>query len=175
MHGAQQGQQGQHGSITYEIPFWAVALQSVKFSSIFRDMRLSPANWMCLMFFGFIVWLYSVSWIRHHEAFANQMLGTSQPRQAVNRKFWNPNFSLVSKPNQPSSLRAPIAAPPGSAAATSLAAAPFPPAAHAIQAPITPAAPLSKSPFVWPALASSHAYRSPMPLQNPRVKTIVNR
>ncbi len=54
---------------------WNGALQSIKLSDALKGINVT-ANFMWLVLFvGFTAWLGVVYWIRHHEPFANSVLG----------------------------------------------------------------------------------------------------
>lgn len=66
-----------------QMPFWAAALQAIKPGTFFQGINISANFWLAMMFLGFISWLFVVYWIRHHEPFANQVLGTGAAQSAT--------------------------------------------------------------------------------------------
>lgn len=54
---------------------WAGSLQAIKLTDIFQGINVTPNTMFLLLFAGFTAWLGVIYWIRHHEPYANQVLG----------------------------------------------------------------------------------------------------
>ena len=61
---------------------WSTALQGIKLTDALRGIRVSPNFLFFVLFCGMFFWLFVVYFIRHHEPFANQVLGTGAARSA---------------------------------------------------------------------------------------------
>ncbi|MDR3613520.1 MAG: hypothetical protein P4L53_08130 [Candidatus Obscuribacterales bacterium] len=73
-HGAPGGNGAGHAPSQSVI--WTSALQALKVSNIVDGLKFTPAMGMFCLFLGFVSWLFVVYFIRHHEPFANSVLGT---------------------------------------------------------------------------------------------------
>ncbi|HEY9778148.1 MAG TPA: hypothetical protein V6C81_30570 [Planktothrix sp.] len=80
--GASQAPAGQHASQQIG---WSSPLQGLKLSNFFQGITISASNWLLLMYFGFIAWLCVVYFIRHHEPFANAVLGTAAAQTSTSQ------------------------------------------------------------------------------------------
>jgi hypothetical protein len=54
---------------------WAGSLQAIKLTDIFQGINVTPNTMFLLLFAGFTAWLGVIYWVRHHEPYANQVLG----------------------------------------------------------------------------------------------------
>jgi hypothetical protein len=72
------GVQGGHGAshTPSQSVIWTSALQALKVSNFVDGLKFTPAMGMFCLFLGFVSWLFVVYFIRHHEPFANSVLGT---------------------------------------------------------------------------------------------------
>lgn len=79
-HGGEHGGDLGSSHISHEgtsgIGVWTAALQSITLATFFTGFRMTPAVWMLCLFMGYIGWLCVIYWVRHHEPFANAVLGT---------------------------------------------------------------------------------------------------
>jgi hypothetical protein len=139
-HGAHGHSGMQSGAVhnPSQSPMWSSALQGVKLSNFFQGITISANAWLAIMFMGFISWLFVLYFIRHHEPFANAVLGSSaaqSPTADFDRRMianvkeafplHTPNMGLYA-PSPPART-----APPGSASAAPLPATYMAPSAFA--------------------------------------------
>lgn len=61
---------------------WTPSLHGVKFSDVFQGISLSTNFLFLLLFVGLFLWLFVIYWVRHHEPFANQVLGSPRASAA---------------------------------------------------------------------------------------------
>jgi hypothetical protein len=76
-HLAHHGAEGAGGHAPSQTPAWSSALQGLKIENLFAGINITPNILMLLLFGSFIGWLGVIYFIRHHEPFANQVLGSS--------------------------------------------------------------------------------------------------
>lgn len=55
---------------------WTPSLHGLKLSHAFQGINFSTNFLFFLLFLGLFLWLFVIYWVRHHEPFANQVLGT---------------------------------------------------------------------------------------------------
>jgi hypothetical protein len=72
--GADGGTHGGEGAVS-QTPIWTSALQGLKLSHALEGISISVNAWFFMFFMGCIAWLFVVYWIRHHEPFADAVLG----------------------------------------------------------------------------------------------------
>jgi hypothetical protein len=71
-----QGSPGSTGHTPSQSVIWTSALQALKVSNVVDGLIFTPAMGMFCLFLGFVTWLFVVYFVRHHEPFANSVLGT---------------------------------------------------------------------------------------------------
>ena len=76
-HLAHHGAEGASGLPPSQTPAWSSALQGLKIENLFAGINITPNILLLLLFASFIGWLGVIYFIRHHEPFANQVLGSS--------------------------------------------------------------------------------------------------
>lgn len=69
-HGGEGG-----GQAPSQTPIWSSALQGIKLEHAFEGVSISINVWFAIFYALCIFWLFCIYWIRHHEPFANQVLG----------------------------------------------------------------------------------------------------
>ncbi len=72
--GADGGHHGGEGQPS-QTPIWTSALQGLKLSHALEGISISVNGWFFMFFMACIGWLFVVYWIRHHEPFADAVLG----------------------------------------------------------------------------------------------------
>lgn len=204
-HGGDHGDHGEHGEhndlgsshVSHEgtsgIGIWAPALQSITLSTFLQGFKMTPAVWMLTLFMSYIGWLCVVYWIRHHEPFANSVLGTTTARSSTSnydrRMIAGIKEALPLKTSSKTGdFYVPIPGSEqgsaGSAQATVPATAPIaPPATLMPIAPpsttIVPSAPeFGPAPMMQPAFSTGASPAFNVPVYNMnghRLKTIVDR
>lgn len=95
-HDAHGGGHAQHGTGTptghapSQTPIWNSAMQAMKLEHAIDGIKITTNGWFFIMFAGFISWLFVLYWIRHHEPFADAVLGkgtVQSPTLAADRRM----------------------------------------------------------------------------------------
>jgi|GEM_PF-611771 len=76
-HLAHHGGEGGEGLAPSQSASWNSALQGLKLENLMAGINITPNFLLLMLFASFVGWLGVVYWIRHHEPFANQVLGSS--------------------------------------------------------------------------------------------------
>lgn len=76
-HLAHHGGEGGEGLAPSQSASWNSALQGLKLENLMAGINITPNFLLFMLFASFVGWLGVVYWIRHHEPFANQVLGSS--------------------------------------------------------------------------------------------------
>lgn len=63
----------------------ASAMQGVKLSTALKGLNITSNFMWLVLFVGFFLWLFVVYWIRHHEPFANHVLGPAASHSSTGR------------------------------------------------------------------------------------------
>lgn len=63
----------------------ASAIQGVKLSTALKGLNITSNFMWLVLFVGFFLWLFVVYWIRHHEPFANHVLGPAASHSSTGR------------------------------------------------------------------------------------------
>lgn len=63
----------------------ANAMQGVKLSTALKGLNITSNFMWLVLFVGFFLWLFVVYWIRHHEPFANHVLGPAASHSSTGR------------------------------------------------------------------------------------------
>jgi hypothetical protein len=158
-------------------------MQGIKLSHFFSGIYFSPANWLFTLFLFFVSWLFVVYFIRHHEPFANFVLGASTVqsstaqydrnliagcndalplRTSARMTLWAPSPPVVDRPVLPGSAGAfERAALPASATDPNVFGAPRTISAVPAYAPVAP--PATSTKVSSPPTAPTSAYLVPPP------------
>ncbi|MBU6455353.1 MAG: hypothetical protein KGS72_26515, partial [Cyanobacteria bacterium REEB67] len=91
-HLAHHGGEGASGHAPSQTPAWSSALQALKIENLIAGINITPNFLLVLLFAAFTGWLGVIYWIRHHEPFANQVLGSSAayaPTAGADRRLIN--------------------------------------------------------------------------------------
>jgi hypothetical protein len=80
-HGHDHGDHGHdhshdHGSSPSQGPMWSQAMQGLKLSDFFANIKITPNHLLLFMFLAFTGWLGVIYWIRHNEPMANHLVGS---------------------------------------------------------------------------------------------------
>lgn len=79
-HGSHSGHHHHHSGDISSKPqgsaSWTSALRGIKMSDALQGINVTPNMLLLILFLGFAAWLGVVYWVRHHEPFASQVLGT---------------------------------------------------------------------------------------------------
>lgn len=76
-HGHDHGDHGHdHGHHASQGPMWSQAMQGMKLSDFFANIRITPNHLLLFMFLAFTGWLGVIYWIRHNEPLANHLVGS---------------------------------------------------------------------------------------------------
>jgi len=76
-HLAHHGGEGAEGQAPSQTPAWNSALQGLKLENLIAGINITPNFLLFALFASFVGWLGVIYWIRHHEPFANLVLGSS--------------------------------------------------------------------------------------------------
>jgi hypothetical protein len=76
-HLAHHGGEGAEGLAPSQSASWNSALQGLKLENLIAGINITPNFLLFMLFACFVGWLGVIYWIRHHEPFANQVLGSS--------------------------------------------------------------------------------------------------
>lgn len=163
---------------------WTSAFAGLKFSDLFQGITVTPNMMLLFLFVGFAAWLGVVYWVRHHEPFASQVIGTRTahaPTGHADRKLvegirhalpirTNSTAGMIYVPGVPSAEAMPQANVPAAAFASS------PPMPAGANQPVVPNNAVVPLPHHLQSMAGRGAYHVPVhTADGVRLKTVVNR
>lgn len=76
--GMDQPQPGHLRGPAHSANRWSPSLRGVKLSDAFQGIHFTTNFLFFLLFLGLFLWLFVIYWVRHHEPFANQVLGEAK-------------------------------------------------------------------------------------------------
>ena len=76
-HLAHHGAEGASDQMPSQTAAWSSALQGLRIENLIAGINITPNHLLIMLFAAFIGWLGVIYFIRHHEPFANQVLGSS--------------------------------------------------------------------------------------------------